>query len=225
MTSSWRFFSLINDTCTHLCRVVPCCVAFLCYFVSCRIVLWFVHSLYFVPLLKARGRGCQSRLAFNPLSWETRQIQSQMKFIYLFVYIHQPRSSCAASKHFSLVNSLQQKLIGSLLAFELFKLKASPDCECKNLNGVHRFFFQKERYSFLRKANTSLLLWTNKEHYRSRSRSRRERRQERNRGAKGQKTTENKRATATKAGKWNRAGEGNSVGKEEGSLQKAVRRN
>ena len=47
----------------------------------------------------------------------------------------------------------------------------------------------------------------------------------RNRGAKGPTTTENKRATATKAGKCNRAGEGNSVGKEEGSLQKAVRRN
>ena len=175
------------------CRSLLCSIFVLfCVLPYCVMICSFI---ILCPLAEGPRAGCQSRLAFNPLSWETRQIQSQMKFIYLFVYIHQPRSSCAASKHFSLVNSLQQKLIGSLLAFELFKLKASPDCECKNLNGVHRFFFQKERYSFLRKANTSLLLWTNKEHYRSRSRSRRERRQERNRGANGRKTKENKRAT------------------------------
>ena len=46
-------------------------------------------------------------------------------------------------------------------------MKAGPDCQCKNLNGVHRFIFQKEQYSFSRKANTSLLLWTNKKHYKT----------------------------------------------------------
>ena len=54
--------------------------------------------------------------AFSPLSRETRRIQSRIEFIYLFIYLfiymHQPRSSCAALKNFSLVNSLQQKLIG-----------------------------------------------------------------------------------------------------------------
>ena len=87
-------------------------------------------------------------------------------------------------------------------------------------------FFQKEIQFFEKSEFEYKFIAMDKEQaIQNKKRSIRERRQERNRVETEEQKVgrlRKKKATPTKAGKLNRGGEGNSVGKEEGSLQKAI---
>ena len=66
--------------------------------------------------LRPAGEGANIDRRLVPYTRDARRTKSRIEFIYLYIYIfiymHQQWSSCAASEHLRLVNSLQQKLIG-----------------------------------------------------------------------------------------------------------------
>ena len=67
------------------------------------------------------GEGANSLVPYTRDAMRTKT-KSRIEFIYLFIYMHQPRSSCAASEHLGLAATETDWLTS---AFELiFKLKA-----------------------------------------------------------------------------------------------------